>query len=36
MTLFAAWSWIRGRWHVLIAPIATLAAIAARVAAGNL
>jgi hypothetical protein len=35
MTLFAAWSWIRGRWRVLVAPIATIGAILARIAMGT-
>ena len=35
MTLFAAWSWVLGRWRVLVAPVATIAAIAARIALGG-
>lgn len=36
MTLFAGWSWVRGRWRVLVAPVATIGAIVARVALGDL
>jgi hypothetical protein len=36
LTLFAAWSWIRGRWRVLLAPAATIAAILVRLVAGGL
>jgi hypothetical protein len=35
LTLFAAWSWVRGRWRIVIAPILTaLALFAVAVAAG--
>ena len=27
LTLFAAWSWVLGRWRVVLAPILTLAAL---------
>ncbi len=33
MTLFAAWSWVLGRWRVVIAPVVTVAAIALVLAA---
>jgi hypothetical protein len=36
MTLFAAWSWVLGRWRVLAAPIATIAAIVVRISIGDL
>ena len=26
-TLFAGWSWLRGRWRIVLAPIGTLAAL---------
>ena len=29
LTLFAAWSWVRGRWRVVVAPILTAALIVA-------
>jgi hypothetical protein len=28
LTLFAAWSWLSGRWRIVLAPIVTLAALA--------
>ena len=31
LTLFAAWSWVFGRWRIVLAPIVTLAALAAGV-----
>ena len=27
LTLFAAWSWIFGRWRVVLAPVVTVAAL---------
>jgi hypothetical protein len=27
MTLFAAWSWVMGRWRVVLAPLVTVAAL---------
>jgi len=31
LTLFAAWSWVFGRWRIVLAPILTVAALAAAV-----
>lgn len=31
LTLFAAWSWVFGRWRIVLAPILTLAALAVGV-----
>lgn len=28
LTLFAAWSWVLGRWRIVLAPILTIAALA--------
>jgi hypothetical protein len=28
LTLFAAWSWVLGRWRIVLAPIVTLVALA--------
>jgi len=33
LTLFAAWSWLLGRWRVVVAPIVTAAALFLAVAA---
>jgi hypothetical protein len=36
LTLFAAWSWVLGRWRVVLAPLLTVAAliVASNLAAG--
>jgi hypothetical protein len=28
LALFAAWSWVLGRWRIVLAPILTIAALA--------
>ena len=35
LTLFAAWSWVRGRWRIVIAPILTALAIFATSVIGG-
>jgi hypothetical protein len=35
LTLFAAWSWVMGRWRIVIAPILTIAALAVVSAASS-
>lgn len=36
LTLFAAWSWVMGRWRIVVAPALTIAALAVVSAADSL
>ena len=35
LTLFAAWSWVFGRWRIVLAPILTLAVLAGAILTGR-